>query len=57
MNNAGTDFVFIRDGETEPEEKNVLLSGYLASAWSDLDIVMIQRVENGDSGWQATYRV
>ncbi len=52
-----TETVFKRDWETVPEEKTALLSGYLADAWSDLDIVRIDRIENGHSGWQATYRV
>jgi hypothetical protein len=56
-NTASTDYVFKRDSATEPTEKNALLAGYLAEAWNDLDIVMIERIENGDSGWKATYSV
>jgi hypothetical protein len=47
---------FIRDNETDPEEKNTVLSGYLTDVWSDLDIIKIDRIEKGDRGWQATYK-
>ena len=56
-NTVSTDYVFKSDNATEPKEKNALLAGYLAEAWNDLDIVMIERIENGDSGWKATYGV
>ncbi|MBW2000070.1 MAG: hypothetical protein JRJ29_19180 [Deltaproteobacteria bacterium] len=47
---------FIRDGESDPEERNALLSGYLADVWSDLDIIRIERIEGIDQGWQAIYK-
>jgi len=47
---------FIRDNESDPEERNALLSGYLADVWSDLDIIRIERIEGIDQGWQALYR-
>ncbi|MBW2029692.1 MAG: hypothetical protein JRJ03_05200 [Deltaproteobacteria bacterium] len=47
---------FIADSESDPEERNALLSGYLADVWSDLDIIRIERIQGGDPGWQAVYR-
>lgn len=49
---------FIRDKKTDPIQKNMLVAGYLAGGdWGDLEIVRIKRIEIGDSGWLATYRV
>ena len=48
---------FIRDTETDPSAKNSLLATYLDGVWNDLEIVRIDRIEIGDSGWLATYRV
>ena len=49
--------IFSADSETEAEEKNVRLASLLGAGWSDLDIVMIERIEIGSNkGWRATYR-
>jgi len=49
---------FIRDSETEPSDKNALLASYLGGGpWTRLNVVRVERIEIGDSGWEATYRV
>lgn len=47
---------FIGDEESDPEERNALLSAYLAEVWSDLDIIRIERIHGVDRGWQAVYK-
>ena len=49
---------FIRDSETEPSNKNMLLSGYVGGgSWTKYNILRIDRIEIGDSGWLVTYRL
>ena len=47
---------FIRDDETDQRKKNSLLAKHLDGAWKRLQIVRIERIEIGDTGWLATYR-
>lgn len=48
----------IYDKETDPIKRNKLLTGYLTSgAWRKLDIVLIRRIEVGDSGWSVIHRI
>ena len=49
--------LFKSDKEEEPADKNSRLAALLETAWSDLEIVKIERIEIGTSkGWRVTYR-
>jgi hypothetical protein len=48
---------FIPDSESDAFGKNSILATHLSGAWNDLDIVRIDRIENDESGWEATYLV
>ncbi len=48
---------FKADTETDPAEKNIRLATLLETAWNDLDVVIIERIEIGSTkGWRVTYR-
>ena len=48
---------FKADTETDPGEKNIRLAKLLETAWNDLDVVIIERIEIGSTkGWRVKYR-
>ena len=49
--------IFNQDKETTNKGKNDRLATLLRTAWNDLSIVKIDRIEIGSvRGWKATYR-
>jgi hypothetical protein len=48
---------FIHDDATTNPDKNMTLAGHLSGPWNDLAIVTIERIEIGETGWLARYRV
>lgn len=49
-------FWFIPDTAVTPQDKNTTLATHLNGVWNDLEIVRIDRIEIGGSGWRAVYR-
>ncbi|MBE9570005.1 MAG: hypothetical protein KAU17_11975 [Spirochaetales bacterium] len=49
--------MFLPDDETNPMDRNALLAAHLGTTWNNLDIIRIERIEESESGWQATYRI
>ena len=48
---------FKADTETDSGEKNIRLATLLETAWNDLDVVIIERIEIGSTkGWRVKYR-
>jgi hypothetical protein len=48
---------FIHDAAATNPQKNTTLAVHLNGVWNDLAIVRIDRIEIGETGWMATYRV
>jgi hypothetical protein len=47
---------FKPDEETTGTAKNTRLATLLNGPWNDFEIVRIERIEIGGSGWRVTYR-
>jgi hypothetical protein len=48
--------LFEPDGETTNPDKNAVLATLLNTAWRQLALVRVERIEIGDRGWRAVFR-